>query len=44
MRITLPDAVGDAFITGNWDATGLLRDRFEDVERVAARLPYVAGW
>ena len=44
VKVGLPDAVRDAFITGHWDATGLLLERFEDVERVAARLPYIAGW
>ena len=43
VRVSLPAEARDAFITGNWDATGLLLDRFDEVERVAARLPYV-GW
>ena len=42
--ITLPGAARDAFLEGTWDATALLLDRFEDVEAVAARLPYVAGF
>jgi 3-isopropylmalate dehydratase small subunit len=29
---------------GTWDATGLLLDRYEAVEAVAAKLPYVSGW
>jgi 3-isopropylmalate/(R)-2-methylmalate dehydratase small subunit len=41
--ITLPGAARDSFLDGTWDATGLLLDRFEDVEAVAARLPYVSG-
>jgi 3-isopropylmalate/(R)-2-methylmalate dehydratase small subunit len=41
--LTLPAAARDAFIDGTWDATGLLLDRYEDVEAVAARLPYVDG-
>jgi 3-isopropylmalate/(R)-2-methylmalate dehydratase small subunit len=40
-RITLPAAAREAFLDGSWDATGLLLDRFEDVEKVAARLPYL---
>ena len=40
----LPPNVRDAFATGAWDTTGLLRERFEEVEAVAARLPYVAGF
>ena len=39
--ITLPAGVREAFLDGSWDATGLLLDRFEDVEKVAARLPYL---
>ena len=41
--ITLPNAARDSFLDGTWDATGLLLDRFEEVEAVAARLPYVSG-
>jgi 3-isopropylmalate/(R)-2-methylmalate dehydratase small subunit len=39
--IGMPAAARDGFIDGTWDATGLLLDRYEDVEAVAARLPYV---
>ena len=39
--ITLPAAARDGFLDGSWDATGLLLDRYEEVEAVAARLPYV---
>jgi 3-isopropylmalate/(R)-2-methylmalate dehydratase small subunit len=42
--ITLPAPAREAFLDGSWDATGLLLDRFEDVERVAATLPYINGW
>jgi 3-isopropylmalate/(R)-2-methylmalate dehydratase small subunit len=42
--ITLPAAARESFLDGTWDATGLLLDRFEEVEAVAKRLPYVAGW
>ena len=42
--ISLPEATRSALISGNWDATGLLVDRYDEVERVAARLPYVSGW
>ncbi|HET7220393.1 MAG TPA: 3-isopropylmalate dehydratase small subunit [Vicinamibacterales bacterium] len=41
--IALPAAARDAFLDGSWDATGLLLDRYEEVEAVAARLPYVSG-
>jgi 3-isopropylmalate/(R)-2-methylmalate dehydratase small subunit len=42
--IELPEATRMALMTGNWDATGLLVDRYEEVEKVAASLPYVSGW
>jgi 3-isopropylmalate/(R)-2-methylmalate dehydratase small subunit len=42
--ITLPAAARDGFLDGSWDATGLLLDRYEDVEAVASRLPYMNGF
>ena len=42
--IALPPKVRDAFATGAWDTTGLLLDRFEEVNAVADRLPYVGGF
>ena len=43
-RVTMPAAARDAFLSGTWDATGLLLDRYEEVEAVASRLPYVGGF
>jgi 3-isopropylmalate/(R)-2-methylmalate dehydratase small subunit len=40
----MPAALRDALLTGQWDATGLLLDRFDDVRRVATSLPYVSGF
>lgn len=42
--IAMPAAVRDAFVTGAWDTTGMLLDKFEEVRAVAARLPYVSGF
>jgi len=42
--IGLPPGARDSFLEGTWDATGLLLDRFEEVEAVASRLPYLSGW
>ena len=42
--ITLPGHARDALLTGAWDTTGLLLERYEDVDAVAARLPYVGGF
>ena len=42
--ITLVPGARDAFLSGQWDATGLLLDRYEEVEAVGRRLPYVTGF
>lgn len=44
VNVAMPDTARGALLSGHWDATGLLVDRYEEVERVAARLPYVSGW
>lgn len=41
--VSLPRNVRDAFATGAWDTTGLLLERYEDVNATSARLPYIAG-
>jgi len=41
---TLPPAVRDAFVSGQWNPTAMLLNRFEDVKDVAAKLPYVSGF
>ncbi len=42
--IALAPGARDAFLSGQWDATGLLLDRYEEVEAVGRRLPYVRGF
>jgi 3-isopropylmalate/(R)-2-methylmalate dehydratase small subunit len=42
--IELPPGARESFLEGTWDATALLLDRFEEVETVAARLPYISVW
>jgi 3-isopropylmalate/(R)-2-methylmalate dehydratase small subunit len=44
IRVSLPAAARDAFLDGSWDATGLLLERYDEVDAVAARLPYVTGF
>ena len=44
MAVALPAAARESFLDGSWDATALLLDRYEDVENVARRLPYIDGW
>ena len=40
VSLVIPAAVRDALLTGQWDATGLLLDNFDEVRRVAGALPY----
>ncbi len=42
--VTLPAAAREALVSGNWDGTALLLQRFDEVRAVAARLPYVSGF
>jgi len=42
--VSMPDSVRSALLSGDWDATALLLDRYEQVEAAAGRLPYVSGW
>ena len=41
---TVPTALRDAFVSGQWNPTAMLLDRFEEVAAVASRLPYVSGF
>ena len=43
-EIDLPDSARHALISGTWDATALLLESYADVERTAARLPYLQGF
>ena len=40
-RAGIPARARDAFLTGAWDTTGMLLDRFDEVRQTAARLPYL---
>ena len=40
----LPQALRDAFLSGQWNPTAMLLDRFDDVRSVANRLPYMSGF
>jgi 3-isopropylmalate/(R)-2-methylmalate dehydratase small subunit len=42
--ISIPDHVRDTLMTGAWDTTGLLLDNYEQVNAVAATLPYLSGF
>jgi 3-isopropylmalate/(R)-2-methylmalate dehydratase small subunit len=40
-RVGMPAKTREAFLTGAWDTTGMLLDRFDEVRKTAARLPYL---
>jgi 3-isopropylmalate/(R)-2-methylmalate dehydratase small subunit len=42
--VSLPAAARESFLDGTWDATGLLIDRYEQVEETMRRIPYLTGW
>jgi 3-isopropylmalate/(R)-2-methylmalate dehydratase small subunit len=42
--ISIPANIRDALLTGAWDTTGLLMDRYAEVDATAARLPYLSGF
>ena len=42
--LSIPAPARDAFLSGTWDATGLLLSEFDDVRATARRLPYIGGW
>jgi 3-isopropylmalate/(R)-2-methylmalate dehydratase small subunit len=44
LQATVPAALRDGFVSGQWDPTSMLLDRFEEVRAVANRLPYISGF
>ncbi len=44
LAAALPAALRDGFLSGQWNPTAMLLDRFDQVRAVANRLPYVAGF
>jgi 3-isopropylmalate/(R)-2-methylmalate dehydratase small subunit len=44
IQARLPKSVQEAFLSGDWDATGQLLAAGAETEAVAARLPYVRGF
>jgi 3-isopropylmalate/(R)-2-methylmalate dehydratase small subunit len=44
IRARLPKSVQEAFLSGDWDATGQLLSAGAETEAVAASLPYVRGF
>lgn len=41
--IAMPASARDAFLSGDWDATGLLLADYAAVEKTASKLPYLTG-
>ncbi|HJZ77880.1 MAG TPA: hypothetical protein VKE51_39400 [Vicinamibacterales bacterium] len=41
---TLPPALRDGFVSGQWNPTAMLLDDLDQVRAVAARLPYIRGF
>jgi 3-isopropylmalate/(R)-2-methylmalate dehydratase small subunit len=41
---TLPSALRDGFLSGQWNPTAMLLDRFDEVRAVADCLPYIRGF
>jgi 3-isopropylmalate/(R)-2-methylmalate dehydratase small subunit len=41
---SIPAALRDAFVSGQWNPTAMLLDEFDHVRAVAKRLPYIAGF
>jgi 3-isopropylmalate/(R)-2-methylmalate dehydratase small subunit len=44
VNAALPAALRDGFLSGQWNPTGMLLDRYDEVNAVAARLPYLKGF
>jgi 3-isopropylmalate/(R)-2-methylmalate dehydratase small subunit len=42
--VQIPENARQAFLSGHWDGTSLLLERFAEVDALAQRLPYVAGF
>ena len=42
VKVSFPEAVRSALLSGDWDATAMLLNDYHQVEQTAARLPYVA--
>ena len=44
ISVTLPPALRDGFLSGQWNPTAMLLANFEQVRAVAKSLPYVSGF
>jgi len=44
IQATIPHALRDGFLSGQWNPTAMLLNQFEQVRAVAAKLPYISGF
>jgi len=44
VSISIPEHARTTLMTGAWDSTGLLLDNYDQVNAVAAKLPYLSGF
>ena len=44
VKVSMPPKAREALVSGAWDTTSLLLDRYEEVDTASNRLPYVAGF
>jgi 3-isopropylmalate/(R)-2-methylmalate dehydratase small subunit len=44
IHVSLPPALRDGFVSGQWNLTAMLLDRFDAVRSTAERLPYLTGF
>jgi hypothetical protein len=44
MTASVPTALRDAFVSGQWNPTAMLLDRYDEVRQIAGRLPYIRGF
>ena len=42
--VQMPENARQAFVTGRWDGTSMLLDRFDEVAELARGLPYITGF
>ena|SRR5688572_10606006 len=43
-QVAIPPHARDALVAGTWDTTGLLLERYGEVDAIAAKLPYISGF
>jgi len=44
IQATIPHALREGFLSGQWNPTAMLLNRFDEVRAVATKLPYISGF